>query len=97
MEHKIAILSLLVLVIQLSYIGVDTAVIAHPCPRNNCNISCPRGSVPRIPSDCSSCFCNPRPRPPRCGPVCRIYCPNGFVLNRRGCPICRCKPGGIRH
>ena len=28
-----------------------------------------------------------------CGPVCEIYCPNGNVLDARGCPTCRCKPG----
>jgi hypothetical protein len=27
-----------------------------------------------------------------CGPVCAIYCPNGNVLDERGCPTCSCKP-----
>nr|XP_022339058.1 BPTI/Kunitz domain-containing protein 4-like [Crassostrea virginica] len=28
----------------------------------------------------------------RCGPVCAIFCPNGNVLDKFGCPTCRCKP-----
>lgn len=27
-----------------------------------------------------------------CGPVCAIFCPNGNVLDERGCPTCQCKP-----
>jgi hypothetical protein len=27
-----------------------------------------------------------------CGPVCAIFCPNGNVLDDRGCPTCACKP-----
>jgi Antistasin family len=27
-----------------------------------------------------------------CGPVCAIFCPNGNVLDARGCPTCQCKP-----
>jgi hypothetical protein len=27
-----------------------------------------------------------------CGAVCLIYCPNGNVLDARGCPLCQCKP-----
>ena len=30
--------------------------------------------------------------PPMCGPVCAIFCPNGNVLDDRGCPTCRCNP-----
>jgi hypothetical protein len=30
--------------------------------------------------------------PPMCGPVCAIFCPNGNVLDERGCPTCRCNP-----
>ncbi|BFZ08893.1 hypothetical protein BsWGS_11932 [Bradybaena similaris] len=108
MEHKIAILCLLVLVIQLSYTGVDSAALARPCRPQKCNIRCRYGSV--IDSNgCLTCFCKPsprpgptprprpipRPRPPTCGPVCLIYCPNGNVLDKRGCPTCRCKPDRI--
>jgi hypothetical protein len=27
-----------------------------------------------------------------CGPVCAIFCPNGYVADERGCPTCTCKP-----
>ncbi|XP_064598072.1 BPTI/Kunitz domain-containing protein 4-like isoform X2 [Liolophura sinensis] len=27
----------------------------------------------------------------RCPAVCAIYCPNGNVLDHRGCPTCRCR------
>ncbi|XP_065644974.1 antistasin-like isoform X1 [Hydra vulgaris] len=28
---------------------------------------------------------------PKCGPVCKIFCPYGNVLDKNGCPTCRCK------
>ncbi|KAK7497437.1 hypothetical protein BaRGS_00011279, partial [Batillaria attramentaria] len=34
-------------------------------------------------------------RPGRCGPVCAIHCEHGNVLDRRGCPTCRCREGPI--
>jgi hypothetical protein len=30
--------------------------------------------------------------PLMCGPVCAIFCPNGNVLDQRGCPTCQCNP-----
>ncbi|XP_057301862.1 antistasin-like [Hydractinia symbiolongicarpus] len=27
-----------------------------------------------------------------CGPNCLIYCPYGRILDKNGCPTCRCKP-----
>ncbi|CAC5359429.1 unnamed protein product [Mytilus coruscus] len=30
-------------------------------------------------------------RPFDCGPVCKIFCPNGNVMDARGCPTCRCR------
>ncbi|XP_002157818.3 BPTI/Kunitz domain-containing protein 4 isoform X1 [Hydra vulgaris] len=27
---------------------------------------------------------------PKCGPTCRMFCPNGYVLDGNGCPTCRC-------
>lgn len=27
-----------------------------------------------------------------CGPICDIFCPNGNVIDDRGCPTCKCKP-----
>ncbi|GAB1603128.1 hypothetical protein Ahia01_000593200 [Argonauta hians] len=30
-------------------------------------------------------------KPPRCGPVCMIYCEYGNKVDNNGCPICACK------
>jgi hypothetical protein len=30
--------------------------------------------------------------PPRCGPVCEIFCDHGNVLDSNGCPTCKCNP-----
>ncbi|KAK7088791.1 BPTI/Kunitz domain-containing protein 1-like [Littorina saxatilis] len=30
---------------------------------------------------------------PRCGFVCAIWCPNGNVMDSRGCPTCKCRQG----
>ncbi|CAG2232294.1 unnamed protein product [Mytilus edulis] len=30
-------------------------------------------------------------RPIRCGPVCKIFCENGNVMDKRGCPTCKCR------
>ncbi|XP_002158859.2 BPTI/Kunitz domain-containing protein 4 isoform X1 [Hydra vulgaris] len=27
---------------------------------------------------------------PRCGPFCKMFCPYGYVLDKNGCPTCRC-------
>ncbi|CAG2233474.1 unnamed protein product [Mytilus edulis] len=30
-------------------------------------------------------------RPITCGPVCKIFCENGNVMDKRGCPTCKCR------
>jgi hypothetical protein len=34
----------------------------------------------------------PTPPPPACPPVCDIFCPNGHVLDAKGCETCACNP-----
>lgn len=34
--------------------------------------------------------CDDKP-PDECGPICKMYCKNGFQTDERGCPLCICK------
>jgi hypothetical protein len=54
------------------------------------NVSCVAGTV--FDSSPSVCSCVPQ-TPPICnGPVCAIYCANGYLLDASGCPSCGCNP-----
>ncbi|XP_052088698.1 neurogenic locus Notch protein-like isoform X16 [Mytilus californianus] len=37
---------------------------------------------------CPTCADKP---PDECGPICKMYCKNGFQTDERGCPLCICK------
>nr|XP_022339057.1 BPTI/Kunitz domain-containing protein 4-like [Crassostrea virginica] len=52
-----------------------------------CKIHCKYGKV--MDGFCKTCECKSKPK---CGPICRKFCPNGFVEDKHGCPICVCKP-----
>lgn len=60
------------------------------CPLIKCSRQCPNGY--KYVRGCQTCTCKDPPLTPVCGPICRLRCPNGFVEDSRGCPICRCKP-----
>jgi hypothetical protein len=53
------------------------------------NVACTADS--KFDSSPSVCACVPV-KPPVCGPVCAIACPNGNVLDANGCPTCQCNP-----
>lgn len=75
------------------------------CP--TCRCKCPKVTPSQCPTDCKNglvwtkdakgckvCTCAPRPHPVKiCPPVCAIYCPHGNILDKNGCPTCRCKSG----
>ncbi|XP_052088699.1 kielin/chordin-like protein isoform X17 [Mytilus californianus] len=46
-------------------------------------------NMTRIPGQCCP-ICTDKP-PDECGPICKMYCKNGFQTDERGCPLCICK------
>ncbi|CAG5136254.1 unnamed protein product [Candidula unifasciata] len=97
MEHKVAVLSVLLLVvIQLACIDADTAsrLVPGRCRPRTCKLYCRYGFIMDS-NNCPTCSCRilPRPKPSQCGPVCMIFCQYGNILDSRGCPTCKCKPG----
>ncbi|XP_071134330.1 uncharacterized protein [Mytilus edulis] len=82
-----------------SEVGTDSC---NPCicikigeqnPEWTCRIvDCPQItclSQKYIPGQCCP-VCDDKP-PDECGPICKMFCENGFQTDERGCPICKCK------
>ncbi|XP_071134310.1 kielin/chordin-like protein isoform X23 [Mytilus edulis] len=82
-----------------SEVGTDSC---NPCicikigeqnPEWTCRIvDCPQItclSQKYIPGQCCP-VCDDKP-PDECGPICEMFCENGFQTDERGCPICKCK------
>ncbi|XP_063405003.1 kielin/chordin-like protein isoform X4 [Mytilus trossulus] len=46
-------------------------------------------SQKNIPGQCCP-VCDDKP-PVECGPICEMFCENGFQTDEKGCPICACK------
>ncbi|CAG2255071.1 unnamed protein product [Mytilus edulis] len=82
-----------------SEVGTDSC---NPCicikigeqnPEWTCRIvDCPQItclSQKYIPGQCCP-VCDDKP-PDECGPICKMFCVNGFQTDERGCPICTCK------
>ncbi|XP_076077347.1 uncharacterized protein LOC143047895 isoform X14 [Mytilus galloprovincialis] len=82
-----------------SEVGTDSC---NPCicikigeqnPEWTCRIvDCPQItclSQKYIPGQCCP-VCDDKP-PDECGPICKMFCENGFQTDERGCPICTCK------
>ncbi|XP_052088703.1 uncharacterized protein LOC127725641 isoform X21 [Mytilus californianus] len=72
-----------------------TCVCKDPNSKNQwecVSISCPRlqcYKTKMIPNLCCP-VCDDKP-PDECGPICKMYCKNGFQTDERGCPLCICK------
>ncbi|KAK0046264.1 antistasin, partial [Biomphalaria pfeifferi] len=70
-----------------SYLKVRHCVITEKCRAKCASSPCKTGTECNN-GGCSSCD----DQTPRCpGLKCSLNCPNGFVLDSSGCPICRCK------
>ncbi|KAI8773364.1 antistasin [Biomphalaria glabrata] len=70
-----------------SYLKVRQCVITDKCRAKCASSPCKTGAECNN-GGCSSCD----DQTPRCpGLKCSLNCPNGFVLDSSGCPICRCK------
>ena len=71
-----------------------TIVRRGRCPIRRCQNIC-QFSYKTDSLGCRTCECNPRPRipvPSHCSnrPSCYMSCPDGFEVDREGCPLCRC-------
>lgn len=62
-----------------------------PCSNVRCNMhpECPQGwLIETAPGECCP-TCKPRSD---CSKLCKMRCPNGYVLDENGCPTCECLP-----